>query len=87
MQVHSQAVTVDISETDRQRLMVCEQNFTSYQLPSSSLRQQQMTSSIETSGAVYPETQHHIPEDRNSLLHRCEKLIILQEVYTYGGVA
>jgi hypothetical protein len=87
MQVYSQAVTADIYETDRQRLMVCEQNFTSYQLPSSSLRQQQRTINTETSGAVYPATQHHIPEDRNSLLHRCEKLIILQEVYTYRSVA
>ena len=74
LKVHSYSVTVDISETGRKRLVVCQQNFTSYQLPSSSLRQQQTTRSFETSVTGYPGTQHHIPEDRNSLFHRCEKL-------------
>jgi hypothetical protein len=65
---------VDNSKTGIKRLVVCEQNLTSDQLPSSSLRQQQTPRSFETPGTGYPGTQHHNPEDRNSTFHRCEKL-------------
>lgn len=65
---------MDNSKTGIKRLVLCEQNFTSYQLPSSSLRQQQTTRSFKTPGTGYPGTQHHNPEDRNSTFSRCEKL-------------
>jgi hypothetical protein len=70
---------VDNSKTGRKRLVVYEQNFTSYQLPSSSLRQQQTTRFFEM-----PRTQKTgIPYSTAVKNSQLANLIILQEVYTY----